>query len=113
MTLYGISHCETVKQARRWLDAQCIAYAFHDYKRQGLDASQLRAWMDELGWETLLNRRGTTWRKLPEAVRAGMDEEHAFQIMLSSHSIIRRPLLDTGRVRHVGFSATQYQELFR
>ncbi|WP_295400570.1 ArsC family reductase [uncultured Thiocystis sp.] len=113
MTLYGISNCDTVKQARRWLDGRGIDYVFHDYKKQGLDEVQLRAWVAELGWETLLNRRGTTWRKLPESVREGMDEARAIQVMLDTPSIIRRPLLDTGTARHVGFSETQYQELFR
>ena len=113
MTLYGISNCDTVKKTRRWLDGRGIDYVFHDYQKQGLDAGHLRAWVAELGWETLLNRRGTTWRKLPESVREGMDEERAIQVMLDTPSIIRRPLLDTGTARHVGFSETHYQELFR
>lgn len=113
LTLYGIANCDTVKKARRWLDGRGIEHVFHDYKKQGLDACQLRAWADELGWETLLNRRGTTWRKLPETVREGMDEARAIQLMLASPSLVRRPLLDTGTARHVGFSETHYQELFR
>ena len=113
LTLYGIANCDTVKKARRWLDGRGIEHVFHDYKKQGLDAGQLRAWADELGWETLLNRRGTTWRKLPETVREGMDEARAIQLMLASPSLVRRPLLDTGTARHVGFSETHYQELFR
>ncbi len=113
MKLYGIPHCDTVKKARRWLDEQGIAYVFHDYGKQGLDEDRLRAWVAELGWEALLNRRGTTWRKLPEAVRDPMDEEGAIRVMLASHSIIRRPVLDTGTARHVGFSETDYQEWLR
>ncbi|MBK5965404.1 ArsC family reductase [Thiocystis minor] len=113
LTLYGIPNCDTVKQARRWLDGRGIDHVFHDYKKQGLDEVQLRAWVAELGWGTLLNRRGTTWRKLPETVRDGIDEERAIQVMLDAPSIIRRPLLDTGTTRHVGFSEPQYQELFR
>ena len=112
ITLYGIPNCDTVKKARRWLDERGVAYVFHDYKKQGLDETRLRAWVDELGWETLLNRRGTTWRKLPESVREGLDREGAIRAMLENPSLIRRPVLDTGAVRQVGFSETQYQELF-
>lgn len=113
MTLYGIANCDKVKQARRWLDARGIGYAFHDYKRQGLDENRLRTWADELGWETLLNRRGTTWRKLPEPLREGLDAARAIRVMLETPSIIRRPLLDTGTARHLGFSEIQYEEIFR
>ncbi|EGV27737.1 ArsC family protein [Thiorhodococcus drewsii AZ1] len=113
LTLYGIPNCDTVKKARAWLNARGIAYQFHDYKKQGLDESRLRAWVDELGWDALLNRRGTTWRRLPDAVREGIDETTAIQLMLEQPSIIRRPLLDTGESRHLGFSETQYEELLR
>lgn len=91
---------------------QGVEYVFHDYKKQGLDKDRLCVWVDELGWETLLNRRGMMWRKLPEEVRAGMDETRAIQAMLETPSIIRRPLLDTGDARHVGFSEERYLELF-
>ena len=112
LTLYGIPNCDTVKKARRWLDDRGVAYVFHDYKKQGLDAGILRAWVDELGWETLLNRRGTTWRKLPDSMREGLDQEGAIRAMLENPSLIRRPVLDTGAARQVGFSESQYQELF-
>ena len=110
--VYGIANCDTIKKARRWLDEHGVAYAFHDYKKQGLDGALLRAWVDELGWEALLNRKGTTWRGLPPEVREAMDEEAAIRIMLASPSIIRRPLIDIGRARHIGFSPEQYQGLF-
>ncbi|EXJ13856.1 ArsC family reductase [Imhoffiella purpurea] len=110
-TLYGIPNCGTVKKALAWLDARGIDYQFHDYKRQGLDEPQLRAWVAELGWEAMLNRRGTTWRRQPESVREGIDEEGAIRLMLEQPSIIRRPLLDTGETRHLGFSEAQYEEL--
>ncbi|NEV61498.1 ArsC family reductase [Thiorhodococcus minor] len=112
LKLYGIPNCGTVKKARAWLDAKGIEYAFHDYKKAGLDEQQLSAWVAELGWESLLNRRGTTWRKLPEGVRAGIDEASAIRLMLESPSIIRRPLLDLGTKRHLGFSEAEYEELF-
>ncbi len=109
--LYGIRNCDTMKKARAWLDGHGIAYHFHDYQRDGLDAARLRGWVDELGWEALVNRRGTTWRKLPEAVREQMDSAAAIRVMLEQPSIIRRPLLDTGEVRHPGFSEADYQRL--
>lgn len=111
VALYGIRNCDTMKKARAWLDAQGVAYRFHDYQRDGLDETRLRGWVDELGWEALVNRRGTTWRKLPEAVREQMDSAAAIRIMLENPSIIRRPLLDTGEVRHLGFSEADYQRM--
>jgi Spx/MgsR family transcriptional regulator len=113
VTLYGIANCDTMKKARAWLDAQGIRHAFHDYKRAGVDESLLRGWVAELGWEALVNRRGTTWRRLPESQREGIDAESAIRLMVANSSLIRRPVLDTGEARHVGFSETLYQELFR
>jgi Spx/MgsR family transcriptional regulator len=112
ITLYGIANCDTMKKTRAWLDARGVEYRFHDYKKQGLDEERLRAWVAELGWEELINRRGTTWRKLPDPVREGMDSEAAVGVMLENPSIIRRPLLDTGEVRHLGFSEARYEEIF-
>jgi len=112
VTLYGIASCDTMKKARRWLEAHGVDYRFHDYKKEGLDEERLRTWVAELGWEGLINRRGTTWRKLPEEVRDGMDAETAVRIMLENPSIIRRPLLDIGEARHLGFSEDQYEEIF-
>lgn len=111
MTLYGIPNCDTMKKARAWLEAQGVAYDFHDYKKAGLDEAVLRAWIAELGWEQLVNRRGQMWRKLDPWVRDGMDEETAVRVMLQTPSIIRRPVLDTGERRHVGFSEVDYAKL--
>jgi Spx/MgsR family transcriptional regulator len=111
--LYGIRTCDTVKKARKWLDERGVAYRFHDFKTQGLDEGRLRGWVREIGWEAMLNKRGTTWRKLPQAVREAIEEESAVRIMLQTPSIIRRPVLDTGTARHVGFSPTLYEEIFR
>ena len=110
--LFGIPNCETMKKARRWLDERGIAYDFHNYKKQGLDETQLRAWVAELGWEKLINRQGMMWRKLPVEVREGLDEAGAIRVMLATPSIIRRPLLDTGKARHLGFSEAAYAEIF-
>jgi arsenate reductase (glutaredoxin) len=103
MILYGIRNCDTVRKARAWLDARGAAYDFHDYKVAGIDSGRLRAWAAELGWETLLNRSGTTFRKLPEADKADLDEDKAIALMLSQPSMIRRPLLDLGGRRLLGF----------
>lgn len=110
--LFGIPNCDTMKKARLWLEERGIAYDFHDYKKQGLDEAQLRAWIAELGWEQLINRQGMMWRKLPVEVREGLDEADAIRVMLATPSIIRRPLLDTGQARHLGFSEAAYAEIF-
>ena len=110
--LYGIVNCGTMKQARAWLDERGIPYVFHDYKKAGLDEALARAWVSELGWEALINRNGTTWRKLPESARAAVDAESAIRLMVEYPSIVRRPILDTGAVRHAGFSASRYEALF-
>ncbi len=111
-TLYGIPNCDTMKKARAWLDEQGIGYDFHDYKKAGLDEGTLRRWLAELGWEQLINKRGQRWRKLDPAVREHLDEAGAIRVMLETPSIIRRPVLDTGNARHVGFSNDQYESIF-
>jgi arsenate reductase (glutaredoxin) len=103
MILYGIRNCDTVRKARAWLDARGAAYDFHDYKIAGIDEPRLRAWISELGWERLLNRAGTTFRKLPDAAKEGLDADKAVALMLAQPSMIRRPLLDLGGRRLVGF----------
>jgi arsenate reductase (glutaredoxin) len=110
ITLYGIPNCNTVKKARAWLDHQAIAYHFHDFKRDGLPEPLLRAWVAELGWKAMVNRKGTTWRKVPAEVRESLDEAGAVRLMQEFPSIIRRPVLDTGSARHLGFSETHYLE---
>jgi arsenate reductase len=111
-TLYGIRNCDTVKKARAWLDAHGIVYVFHDYKAAGIDEARLRGWSRELGWERLLNRAGTTFRKLPEPAKQGIDEDKAVALMLGQPSMIRRPVLDLGDRRLVGFAAQDYQTAF-
>ena len=110
MILYGIRNCDTMKKARAWLDARGAAYQFHDYKAAGIDAARLRGWARELGWEKLLNRAGTTYRKLPEADRADLDEDKAIALMLAQPSMIRRPLLDRGDRRLLGFREAEWSE---
>jgi len=92
--LYGIPNCDTVKKARRWLDERGIAHAFHDYKKEGADPAKLSAWSADLGWEALLNRRGTTFRKLEEADKADVDADKAVRLMAAHPSLIKRPVVE-------------------
>ena len=110
VTLYGIKNCDTMKKARAWLDARGLAYAFHDYKVQGIDRTRLERWARSVGWETLLNRAGTTFRKLAEADRIDLSERKAIDLMLAQPSMIKRPVLDLGDRLVVGFKAEQYEE---
>ena len=110
--LFGIPNCDTMKKARKWLAAHDIAYEFHDYKKLGIDEATLREWMNKVGREVLLNRRGMMWRKLSQVQRDNIDEVSALQLMLEIPSIIRRPVLVTeGRRIEVGFSEEKYREL--
>ena len=108
ITLYGIPNCDTVKKARVWLDQRGVSYAFHDYKKAGIDETRLRGWAAQLGWETLLNRAGTTFRKLPETDKQDLDEDKAVALMLAQPSMIKRPVLDLGDRRIAGFRPDVY-----
>jgi arsenate reductase len=108
ITLYGIPNCDTMKKARAWLDAHEVAYAFHDYKKAGIARATLAGWVAEHGWETILNRGGTTFRKLPEADREGLDADKAIALMLEQPSMIKRPVLDLGGSTVVGFRPENY-----
>ena len=108
LTVYGIKNCDTIKKARAWLDVRAIGYRFHDYKVAGIDEARLRGWTAELGWEKLLNRAGTTFRKLPEADKEGLDRDSAIALMLAQPSMIKRPVLDLGERRLVGFDAAAW-----
>ena len=108
ITIYGIKNCDTMKKARAWLDGHGVKYDFHDYKSAGIAKETLKAWSDELGWETLLNRAGTTFRKLPDADKEGLNEKKALALMLAQPSMIKRPVLDVGGKLLVGFKADEY-----
>ena len=110
-TLYGIRNCDTMKKARAWLDANGVAYAFHDYKTAGVDEATLGGWVDRLGWEALLNRSGTTFRKLPDADKAALDRDTATAIMIANPSAIRRPVIESGETLLVGFAPERYAAL--
>ena len=110
ITIYGIKNCDTMKKARAWLDKSGVAYDFHDYKTAGIARDRLKQWSDALGWEVLLNRSGTTFRKLPEADREGLDETKALALMLAQPSMIKRPVLDLGGKLVVGFKPEIYEK---
>ncbi|ALH79087.1 ArsC family reductase [Sphingopyxis macrogoltabida] len=112
LILYGIPNCDTVKKARRWLDEQGVAHRFHDFRKDGLDPGRLQGWIDALGWEKLLNRSGTTFRKLPDAQKDGLDAAKAKALMLEQPAMIRRPVLEAGGDVSVGFSADDWQSRF-
>ena len=111
-TLYGIKNCDTVKKARRWLDEHAVAYRFHDFRADGVDKQRLTRWTKQVGWETLLNRRGTTWRGLPETARNKIDDgTSAVTAMLAHPALIKRPVLEINGTVHVGFNAVDYATL--
>jgi len=108
-TIYGIKNCDTMKKARAWLDARKVAYAFHDYKASGIDKATLEIWARKVGWETLLNRSGTTFRKLPDADKERLTEKKAIALMLEQPSMIKRPVLELGGGKLlVGFKPAEY-----
>ncbi len=112
VTLYGISSCDTIRKARTWLKNQQIEFQFYDYRKQGLEQKLLESMISVLGWEAMLNRRGTTWRALPDTVKEQIDQSSAIRVMLENPAIIKRPILATANQLYLGFSDRQYQEIF-
>jgi Spx/MgsR family transcriptional regulator len=108
-TLYGIKNCDTCKKARIWLDQNVIAYRFHDYRADGLSPELLEQFADNLGWDTLLNRNSTSWRQLSTEQQADLTQEKALQLMLNAPTLIKRPILDTGKKLVIGFKSGHYQ----
>ena len=109
VTIYGIKNCDTMKKARAWLDKHGVAYAFHDYKTAGIERAQLEEWSKKIGWETLLNRAGTSFKKLPDRDKDGITQAKALALMLKQPSMIKRPVLEAGRGKLlVGFKPEQY-----
>ncbi|KAF3978277.1 MAG: ArsC family reductase [Methylococcales symbiont of Iophon sp. n. MRB-2018] len=108
-TLYGISNCNTVKKAKDWLDDNTIDYQFHDYRKQGLTSELLESFEGTLGWEKLLNKQSTSWRKLDEQQKTNISKQTALQYMLDTPTLIKRPILDTGNKMIIGFKAENYQ----
>jgi arsenate reductase len=113
ITVYGIKACDTMKKARAWLEAHGVAYTFHDYKVQGIEPDILKEWARAVGWETLLNRSGTTFRKLPDTDKADLDEDRAIALMTAQPSMIKRPVLKANDRMLVGFKPESYSAAFR
>lgn len=111
-TIYGIKNCDTMKKAMQWLKDRGVEYHFHDYKAAGIDRAHLQQWCDVMGWEVLLNRAGTTFRKLADADKADLNEAKAIQLMLAQPSLIKRPVLEQGRKLLVGFKPDNYDKAF-
>jgi Spx/MgsR family transcriptional regulator len=110
ITLYGIPNCDTVKKARLWLDDRGISYAFHDYKKQGTDPAKIAAWVDKAGWEKVLNRAGTTFKKLPDADKEGLDAAKAVAVMAANPSAIKRPIVEYPNGLLVGFKESEWNQ---
>jgi len=109
--LYGIRNCDTVKKARGWLDERGVEYRFHDYKVAGIDVARLERWCEEIGWAALLNRAGTTFRKLPEPQKQGLDRKKALALMLTQPSVIKRPVVELNGKLVVGFKPELYRSV--
>ena len=112
VTIYGIKNCDTMKKAFVWLDAHGIAYDFHDYKKLGASEAQVTRWSDAAGWERVLNRAGTTFRKLPEADQQDLTRDKAIALMVANPSMIKRPVVETGGAIEIGFKPERYAGLF-
>ena len=111
-TIYGIKNCDTMKRARAWLEAHKIAHSFHDYKTAGIDKPTLEGWAKKVGWDLLLNRAGTTFKKLPDADKQDLTEKKAIALMLAQPSMIKRPVLDAKGKLTIGFKPEEYKNLF-
>lgn len=111
-TVFGISNCDSVKKARRWLEDAGVDYRFHDFRRDGLDGNQVEAWVERLGWETLINRRSSSWKALPEETRKSMNADNAVECVLATPTLIKRPLLEHRDQLEVGFRTDRYDALF-
>lgn len=112
VTMYGIKNCDTIKKAKKWLEQNNIEYTFHDYRQDGIDSQWLKTAMSELGWEVVLNKRGTTYRQLDQDIKDNMDEATAHEVMLAQPAMIKRPILAVNDSLFIGFKAEQYSEIF-
>ena len=112
ITLYGIKNCDTVKKSRDWLAKKNIEYRFHDFRVDGLDKVQVNSWIAEIGLDTLVNKRSTTWKELNENIKENFNEQNAALVIAENPTLIKRPLLDTGKQKHVGFKDSEYAKIF-
>ncbi len=112
ITMYGIPNCDTIKKAKKWLDAEGISYEFHDYRKQGVNAEMVNQFCAELGWDKVLNKRGTTYRQLTQEQKDTLNEESAIPLLVEQPAMIKRPILSVDGQLHLGFKADQYSEIF-
>lgn len=112
ITLYGIKNCDTVKKARTWLEQHKVDYHFYDFRTDGLTVAQVKTWITEIGLESLVNKRSTTWKELDESTKTHFNETNAAIVISENPTLIKRPLLDTGKEKYVGFKDTQYTQIF-
>ena len=113
ITLFGIKNCDTIKKARKWMDTHQIDYQFHDFRIDGIDPHQVKKWINEIGLNDLINKRSTTWKSLTEDARQSLNEHTAVELILENPTLIKRPLLDTGKELCIGFKAEHYTNIFR
>lgn len=113
IALYGLTTCDTTRAARKWLDAHGKAHTFHDVREDGLTKALVEGWVKQLGWEKVLNKASTTWRELPEADKAGIDQKRAVALLLAHPTLVKRPVLDRGGALSLGFKPAIYADLFR
>lgn len=111
-TMFGIPNCDTIKKAKKWLEAEGIAYEFHDYRKQGVDAALVTEFCDALGWEIVLNKRGTTFRQLTQEQKDSLNQENAIKLLVENPAMIKRPILKVNDQLHIGFKADQYTTIF-
>lgn len=112
-TLYGIKNCDTIKKARKWLTDNGIEYQFHDLRGDGIDQASIENWIQQAGWETVLNRRGTTWRKLDSSIQESTDQDNVSALLVEYPAMIKRPVLDLDGTITIGFKAANYQAIFK
>ncbi len=112
ITMFGIPNCDTIKKAKKWLEAEDIAYEFHDYRKQGVDAALVTEFCDALGWEIVLNKRGTTFRQLTQEQKDSLNKENAIKLLVENPAMIKRPILKVNDQLHIGFKADQYTTIF-
>lgn len=113
ITLFGIPNCDTIKKARKWLEQHHIHYTFHDLRKDGLTDKQVQSWLDAFGWEAVLNRRGSTWRRLSQAERDGVNADNVLALLLDHPSMIKRPILQVSDEQHLGFNTSTYRRIFQ
>ncbi|USD59784.1 ArsC family reductase [Vibrio sp. SCSIO 43140] len=112
ITMFGIPNCDTIKKAKKWLEANELDYSFHNYRKDGINEEMVRAFCEQLGWEQVINKRGTTYRQLTQEQKDGLNEENVIALLVEHSAMIKRPIIDVDGKQYVGFKAEQYQQVF-